>query len=148
MGFQIEGEGATCCRRLTILQVARRNQSSGLMSEEQGTYFWKNTIIRHVDYQHFMLWRVIRAIGIGILEKCHTMTEFVFLHFSIEALVTNFYKKMDCYQKLFHCYQSILSNDVIIGAFCWSGGKANIHKLLINWGKIKIWLINLLFCIK
>ncbi len=42
-----------------------------------------------------MLRRVIYAIGIGILEICYAMAEFVFLHFSIEVLVINFYKKMD-----------------------------------------------------
>ncbi len=51
------------------------------------------------------------------------MTEFVFLYFSIEALVINFYKKMDCYQKLFHCYQSILDPETFIlipVSFNWS----------------------------
>ncbi len=76
----------------------------------QGTYSWK------------MLWKCYyskSAINISCYEelsmlselvflKCYAMTEFVFLHFSIEALVINFYKKMDCYQKVFHCYQSIL----------------------------------------
>ncbi len=41
----------------------------------------------------------------------YAMTEFLFLHSSIEALVINFYKKMHCYQKLFHCYQSILGTE-------------------------------------
>ncbi len=38
-----------------------------------------------------MLWRVIHAILIDILEICYAMAEFAFLHFSIEALVINFY---------------------------------------------------------
>ncbi len=48
-----------------------------------------------------MLRSVIHAIGIGILEICYVMIEFIFLHFSIEALVIIFYKKIDCYEKLF-----------------------------------------------
>ncbi len=38
------------------------------------------------------------------------MAEFAFLHFSIETLVINFYKKMDCHEKLFHNYQSIVGD--------------------------------------
>ncbi len=41
------------------------------------------------------------------------MTEFVFLHFSIEALLINFYKKIDYYQKIFRCYQSILGTETL-----------------------------------
>ncbi len=48
-----------------------------------------------------------------ILEICYAMTEFVFLHFSIEVLVINFYMNMDCYQKLFYCYQSILGTKTL-----------------------------------
>ncbi len=66
-----------------------------------------------VGYQRFMLWRVIHAIGIGILKICYAMAEFVFLHFSIEALVINFYKKMDCYQELFHYYESVLGTETV-----------------------------------
>ncbi len=50
---------------------------------------------------------------IDILEICYAVAEFSFLHFSIEALVINFYKEMDCYQKLFHCYQSILGTETL-----------------------------------
>ncbi len=49
----------------------------------------------------------------GILEICYAMAEFAFLHFSIEALLLNFCKKMDCYQKLFHCYKSILWTETL-----------------------------------
>ncbi len=60
-----------------------------------------------------MLRRIIRAIGNGILEICDAMAEFSFPHFSIEALVINFYKKIDCNKKLFQRYQSILGIEIL-----------------------------------
>ncbi len=46
------------------------------------------------------------------LKICYAMTEIVFLHFSIEALVINFFK-MNCYQKLVHCYPGILGIETL-----------------------------------
>ncbi len=79
----------------------------------QGTYSWK------------MLWKCyysMSAINISCYEELSMLSESVFLKyvmqwqnrcFFIEALVINFYKKMDCYQKRFHCYQSILGAETL-----------------------------------